>query len=80
VSTERFQMGDTVWLRIGGPRMIVGGHGQQDGTAIFHCYWADGAEVRHMALPGGILTKAEPASDGPLAHHLADRPVRFVPS
>lgn len=44
-------------MKIGGPRMIVGGHGQQDGSVVFHCYWTVGAEVRHLALPGGILTK-----------------------
>jgi uncharacterized protein YodC (DUF2158 family) len=64
VLTERLQMGDTVWLRIGGPRMIVGGQGQQDGTAVYHCYWAAGGDVRQMAFPGGILTKSEPRSGG----------------
>jgi uncharacterized protein YodC (DUF2158 family) len=62
VITERLQMGDTVWLRIGGPKMIVGGHGQQDGTSVYHCYWAAGGDVHHMAFPGGILTKTEPRS------------------
>ena len=57
---ERLQMGDEVWLKTGGPRMIVGGQGQQDGMAVFYCYWADGADVRSMALPGGVLTKTEP--------------------
>jgi uncharacterized protein YodC (DUF2158 family) len=78
--TERLQMGDTVWLRIGGPKMIVGGQGQQDGTAVFHCYWADGGNIRHMALPGGILTKAEPRPDRHHEEHLLAPQSRFVPS
>lgn len=75
---DRFQMGDVVWLRIGGPRMIVGGHGQQDGSVVFHCYRTVGAEVRHMALPGGILTKAEPP---PLCGENSPAPTgEFAPS
>jgi uncharacterized protein YodC (DUF2158 family) len=77
---ERLQMGDVVWLRIGGPRMIVGGQGQQDGTAMFHCYWADGSDVRHMALPGGILTKTEPRSDTEHIHYQPDASGQFAPS
>ena len=78
--TERFQMGDVVWLRIGGPRMIVGGQGQQDGTALFHCYWADGGDVHHMALPGGILTKTEPRAHIHTEQRQPEPAGRFVPS
>jgi uncharacterized protein YodC (DUF2158 family) len=74
MTVERFQMGDEVWLKIGGPRMIVGGQGQQEGGAIFHCYWAVGAEVRHMALPGGVLTKIEPRPAGLVGGVVAEPP------
>ena len=57
-----------------------GGQGQQEGTPLFHCYWADGADVRHMALPGGVLTKTDPRPIATCQELAAVPPGRLVPT
>ncbi len=64
MSEHSFEVGDTVQLKSGGPRMTYGG---EDATGQAMCTWFEGDKMQTAMFNHGMIEKAEkPRTSGTL--------------
>lgn len=59
----KFEVGDVVMLKSGGPSMTITNIRQNDQTTVvpYHCVWFVGGEVKEGNFPGAALDKSGPS-------------------